>query len=622
MMSYGLTQIQTSAPSKFKHQFGNSGDPMMAIFSARLLFSVQDVKKGRLEFALKADVIHGDHPLLLGLPSLRAMKAKINCESGTLEISINGKERKIQLQNDGNHLFLPCQKFRKCSTKPSYASVVAGKSLHTGAAQPGGETESYYSPSNTGVPPTGTYNLSSGLSYSSLQYKESFDLRDLRRIHINTGHSSISDMVKWLKRANVWRPEMKASLIELVKDCTCALSGDRVPHPVVSMGDTEGGKLETVTIDVTYFYGVPFFHVMDKKLKWSELKILTNRSMETQISALKHIWLYRYGVPKVIQADPEYDNETIKSFCKENGIHLIITAAEDHGQQGAIEVANKILKSFFKRIQSSLTNPSKFDLADAVAQACYAKNISFGSKLASSYELLFSVTPRIVPGTESKLVPPCTLEAFFSHQAKLKMLKASQAAPRNFKSIGVGDFVMFRREKDGWLGPARVVQVQGNIISFLHNERTKTAGISAVKKVDPPLEHWINDYNEGFGDPSDSPIASRTRSALASNPSAPNVTVTSSQGSQRTSDSGWTEASSSAVSESDTSHISYPLTDYQFTLDQGFATRDRCMDAYAKEKENWLATDSITVMHRADVPRNTVVLSSHVVYRDTSRMGH
>ena len=39
------------------------------------------------------------------------------------------------------------------------------------------------------------------------------------------------------------------------------------------------------------------------------------------------------------------------------------------------------------------------------------------------------------------------------------------------------------------------------------------------------------------------------------------------------------------------------------------------MDAYAKEKENWLVTDSITVMHRADVPRNAVVLSSHVVYR-------
>ena len=72
-------------------------------------------------------------------------------------------------------------------------------------------------------------------------------------------------MVKWLKRAKMWRPEMKASLIELVKDCTCALSGDRVPHPVVSMGDTKGEKMETVTIHAIYFHGVQFLHIMDKK---------------------------------------------------------------------------------------------------------------------------------------------------------------------------------------------------------------------------------------------------------------------------------------------------------------------------------------------------------------------
>ena len=117
-------------------------------------------------------------------------------------------------------------------------------------------------------------------------------------------------------------------------------------------------------MDVLYFNGIPFLHMMDKKLKWSEVGILKDRTMNSQLSVLKDRWLYRYETPSIAQVDPEFDTAAMKECCMQNGIDLVVTAVKDHGQQGTIEVGNKIIKNLFSRI---ISGHHDLDIADAVS---------------------------------------------------------------------------------------------------------------------------------------------------------------------------------------------------------------------------------------------------------------
>lgn len=69
------------------------------------------------------------------------------------------------------------------------------------------------------------------------------------------------------------------------------------------------------------------------------------------------------------------------------------SAAEDHESNGAIESANAALRIFVNRISSM---NKKSPIANILAEATYGKSIYNGSKLASSFELLYSMKPPIM----------------------------------------------------------------------------------------------------------------------------------------------------------------------------------------------------------------------------------
>ena len=251
---------------------------------------MQESKNQRVNFALQVDMLTGNSPLLLGLPSLKAMRAKIMCHEESIEICVAGKNRKIPLGSNGNHIFLPCLKFRRTSGAPSYASVASGNIYKIGN-DPSPSSLQFVPKDSPGIYPRTL--LTTSLS-------PVFDFANLRRIHINASHASLSDMVTGLKWAKVWKPEMYDCLVKLLENCSCFLSRDKKPHPIVSMEDTEDLKLQVIKMDFVYFNGIPFLHVMDKKLKWSEIGMLRDRPMKSMLSILKERLLYRYGTPAVI----------------------------------------------------------------------------------------------------------------------------------------------------------------------------------------------------------------------------------------------------------------------------------------------------------------------------------
>lgn len=77
------------------------------MFAVKFPFIFEDHTKGPVSFNIKFYVIEGNLPLLIGWPSLRSMKANLNCEYLNLGLKINAVYHKLLLKNDKNHVYLP-----------------------------------------------------------------------------------------------------------------------------------------------------------------------------------------------------------------------------------------------------------------------------------------------------------------------------------------------------------------------------------------------------------------------------------------------------------------------------------------------------------------------------------
>jgi hypothetical protein len=160
------------------------------------------------------------------------------------------------------------------------------------------------------------------------------------------------------------------------------------PTPRVSLFSVEKG--DKICIDIVFFEGIPHLHAEDKISAFSACVRLKDRSMATQTETLKALWIERYGKPKRITADSEYDKPLFYEFCSKYGIALSIVATEAHNQNGIIEAMNRVLRMFFRRIR--LSEPH-LTLEQVVENAVFGKNCCNGSKGATSYELWLENPP-------------------------------------------------------------------------------------------------------------------------------------------------------------------------------------------------------------------------------------
>lgn len=130
-------------------------------------------------------------------------------------------------------------------------------------------------------------------------------------------------------------------------------------------------------------------------------------------------------------------------MCKNIGIEFVASTANDHEANGLIESANRVLLSFFRRLrafdqQSSINN--------ILVEATYGKNICRGQKRASSFELLYGTSPRVMDGYGQKS-NPVTVQQQASHTAKQRLHKRLRIRTQSFETIKPGDFMYFWRDQ-------------------------------------------------------------------------------------------------------------------------------------------------------------------------------
>jgi hypothetical protein len=106
MTSYGMESIEKCPPLSLVHRFGTNGTPIEPEFGAIIPWSIRDKENVEHSFNLRADVLADDYPLLIGCPTLVALKATLFFEDMKLSATINGVRCDVPLSQHGNHVFM------------------------------------------------------------------------------------------------------------------------------------------------------------------------------------------------------------------------------------------------------------------------------------------------------------------------------------------------------------------------------------------------------------------------------------------------------------------------------------------------------------------------------------
>ncbi len=235
-------------------------------------------------------MIPGSLPFLVGWPTLRAMKANLNCEHINFGVQVDGYYYSPVLSQSAS---------RSGESNRYYTPFSGGRAYRVSECSATGRKKIYYFPSNAIARPITPNDYSSSHANDSSDLKK-FEATKLKNLHLALKHGTATAMEYWLKSAGVWTAEFKRSIDELLLECPCKIAKEPVPHPIVSINLPEKHKQTSVSLDIVFTEGVPVMHAVEKCIGWSEMSILPNRSLSEQVTTFAKIWIHRHGVPNRI----------------------------------------------------------------------------------------------------------------------------------------------------------------------------------------------------------------------------------------------------------------------------------------------------------------------------------
>ena len=483
MRALKIDSVEDSNPKIPNHRFGCQSKPHPTLFAVLFPFRLKSTTGEPVTFKIHFDVIEGNLPFLIGLPSLRAMRASVNCELIRLGFKLKGVFHRVKLSLDEHHLYLP---FR--SSLSSYYSMYSydGPEFQDQAAP--SEEPKAYTPGSHYIPQTTDNAYSETMVKLPVKHKP-LNPEVLKKLHLHLKHGSYTAMVDWIKGAGRWSPELSENIKSLLEECSCVQALEPLPHPVVSVNLPVKEVQSSLAIDCVYFEGVPCLHVLDKCTQWSEASVLRTRKLQHQAEVFTRIQIHRHGTPRVVTADNEYNKGAFKRMLDNFDIAFSPIAANDHEANGQVERGNRTLRSFFRRVRSEMPQAS---VSEILSGALFGKNICKGQKIASSFELLYQRKPRTIGELELISDTPVSISEHIRDATNRRLSTMIRKQARFSPKIKPGDYVFFWRDGKRWMGPGKVVKIEGNLVTLVHDERTKTSSLNRVRKTQPPIE-VIND---------------------------------------------------------------------------------------------------------------------------------
>ena len=323
----------------------------------------------------------------------------------------------------------------------------------------------------------------------------------VRKLHVNTGHSSPEQMLRLANRCKASK-DLKDK-IKAFKCDVCQNLAAPVSHRKSTIPHAEHPN---------QIVGVDFVYVDLKRpnkrgvVEEKHFKVLTCVDLATGFAqqsiiakgpygfakAFHDTWTRPYGAPSIIYMDPDHSNMStdFQTYLAEYQIQLLHCAAQAHHQLGQVEIANRVLRNMAQKVWQSSNRPP-----EEVIECCAStRNDQLKRCGFSPSQWFLGREPRhagdladldeqqnIASQSQVRTIPRFADSVLLREQARLafqeehakdawRLAVASKSRPLRGPYTQGQLVYMYRRRGKGllstrhgtWLGPARVVGTESS----------------------------------------------------------------------------------------------------------------------------------------------------------------
>ena len=164
---------------------------------------------------------------------------------------------------------------------------------------------------------------------------------------------------------------------------------------------------ETVAMDLKYYQGQTFLHLIDICTRLSAATFVPNKKKDTILKAIFRIWIAIYGSPDKILVDNggEFAIFEFTETTDYLGITIQTTAAESPWSNGIVERNNQTLANMMNKI----INDTQCSLDLALCWVLNAKNSLQNTAGFSQFQLVLGRNPKR-PSTLSDNLPALSMK--------------------------------------------------------------------------------------------------------------------------------------------------------------------------------------------------------------------
>ena len=340
----------------------------------------------------------------------------------------------------------------------------------------------------------------------SLIHNNLFTKNELIKLHRGFQHPPDEKLLNLIKRA---RPsecteETTNMLRRVSENCdTCQrISQAPMRFKVTLPSEKDLVFGEELSMDLMFIDRNAILHVLDTATRFSSATFLDSNGSEYGQTAygvwlaFLECWCTLYtGYPNRLRTDygSIFTSPKWKELTNENGIQLRISGIEAHNSLGIGERLHDPLRRIYRKIRKNATGTNQ---QTALRLTLKAMNDTMGENGLVPSLLVFGIIPRF-PVISSQLPAQSErMEVLTMAQREMNTIIAQRriitALTKNIPSASdrfysIDDEVLVYREKEKeWVGPYRVVFIDGKMITMQNPERTYEGTFSS-QQIKPYL---------------------------------------------------------------------------------------------------------------------------------------
>lgn len=325
------------------------------------------------------------------------------------------------------------------------------------------------------------------VSSSHIAYATStapFTLPEIRKLHYHFFHPSAKNLYNLVRRAQLHKlsPHTLSMLHDISRACaTCTCFSSKHLCFKVAILEEKIVLNHEVALELFWLDGKPVLHVVDLGTGFSNALFLQGQSVSGVWSAFTLCWCTIYvGHPHSMCTDSGsvYTSQRWHLLTNEHGIDLKVSGVEYHNSLGLGERYQSPLRRLYQRVRHDAPDLSPILV---LRLATKAMNDTVGPEGFIPSHLVFGSLPRF-PAVKSTLSDQANrLRAleyarteYASIVARLRVqevLRSRLPPASNYVFVPGGLVHVYREGDKQFIGPLRIIRVEGKEIYVKHNNR-------------------------------------------------------------------------------------------------------------------------------------------------------